>query len=354
MGDVSPSTVPDALADGKAAGNGGKEAPSEESKTTEDPVTSSSNGDSNQGLFGGWGIPALPDMNAVTENIGNAFNDMVDGADSALDAVAEKSFGKAGVPDGDVGEDGEDGENDGAAGEESAEDLQKKAVDMATGATKELEKASKVAQEALGHAAEDLGKGWGKLNHFLDDILAPQSRQGGASGGADAEDLAEDEDVQVRFHSLFPDLDESEDVIDHYRCTLLQKYRCYLNNETPEKSLSVRGRLFVSTSRLAMYVFDDGGAFDGAKFHVTVPLAEVARVQKGAKSMMRVITSSQSSYIFAEFESETHFAGALSLVEHMIESNLTGPEEEAAGGEAASPAASDDKAKPVSNGGGTA
>lgn len=372
MGDVSPSVVPVTSADGKAAAELGKEAPTAESTTVEEhAATATSDGDALQGLFGGWGMPALPDINKVTENIGNAFNDIVDGADSAFDAAAEKSLGASGAgverSDDGEGEDrdeaGEEGEGDGEGGE----DLQKKAADMAAGATKELEKASKVAQEALGIAAEDLGKGWGKLNHFLDDILAPQSGKGAGSADANAEDLAEDEDVQARFHSLFPDLDESEDVIDHYRCTLLQKYRCYLNNETPEKSLSVRGRLFVSTSHLAMYVFDDGGAFDGAKFHVSVPLAEVARVQKGAKSMMRVITSSQSSYIFAEFESEAHFAGALSLVEHMIESNITGPEDDEAGDEAAagedSAAAagdgspkgkSEDKARKSASAGGTA
>jgi GRAM domain len=309
MADISPAIVPDVPADGKASGD----------SSVVEIVATDAHGDSaaseSHGFFGGWVIPALPDMHKVTEGIGGLF-----GVDGSGGEDEETDGGQSG----DIA-----GASDAAGGDSSGgnDDIQKAAAEMAAGATKELEKASKVAQDALGHAAQDIGKGWGKLNHFLDDILAPKTERDLGGNHANAEDLAEDEDVQVRFHSLFPDLDESESVVDHYGCSLLQKYRCYLNNDTPEKSLAVRGRLFVSTSHLAMYVFDDGGAFDGAKFHVTVPLADVARVQKGAKSMMRVITSSQSSYIFAEFESETHFAGALSLVEHMIESNLGPPEE---------------------------
>lgn len=319
MADVSPSIVPGTAVEAKSAAGDTGVSEVEPSVAEGEIASSALDSDTNQGgLFGGWGMPALPDINKVADGIGGMFNEIVDGADGAYDAAVEKSV---------------DANSGGSEVGDGGEDLQKAAVDMATGATKELEKASKVAQQAIGHAAEDFGKGWGKLNHFLDDILAPGSRRGGGGGAdADAEDLAEDEDVQTRFHSLFPDLEE-EDVIDHYKCTLLQKYRCYLNNDTPEKSLAVRGRLFVSTTHLAMYIFDDGGAFDGAKFHVSVPLADVARVQKGAKSMMRVITSTQSSYIFADFESETHFTGALSLVEHIIESNLSAPDEAEVDGE---------------------
>jgi hypothetical protein len=311
MADVSPAIVPDAAA--AADGDQVEPAAAAASAGAADGkdgagANASGGGAEDQGLFGGWGFGHLPDMNKVTAGFGGMFGELVDGGGGENEAAERPT----GTPDGD---------GDG-------EDLHRAAADIAAGATKELEKASKLAQATLGHAAEDLGKGWGKFSDFLDDILAPGAGDKRREASVDAEDLGEDEDVQARFHSLFPDVGESEDVVDHYRCTLLQKYRCYLNNDTPEKSLAVRGRLFVCTSHLAMYIFDDGGAFDGAKFHVTVPLADVARVQKGAKSMMRVVTSAASSYIFADFESETHFAGALSLVEHMIESNVApaGPE----------------------------
>lgn len=252
------------------------------------------------GVFGGWG---LPDINSVTEGIGGMLGEMVEGSED--EEVAERAAGSGagdGAPDG------------------PGEDLQKAAAEAAAVATKELEKSAKAAQETLGKAAEEIGKGWGSLNMFIDDILAPGAGKDNAPAVAD-DDLADGEDVQERFRSLFPEIDDGEEVVDHYACTLLQKYRCFLNNATPEKTIPVRGRLYVTTSHLAMTVFDDGGAFDGAKFNVTLPFEDVARVQKGAKSMMRVLTNSQTSYIFANFESETHFGGALSLVEMFLESS---------------------------------
>eukprot|EP00173_Palmaria_palmata_P004157 Plantae.Rhodophyta-Palmaria_palmata.ctg509.p2 GENE.Plantae.Rhodophyta-Palmaria_palmata.ctg509~~Plantae.Rhodophyta-Palmaria_palmata.ctg509.p2 ORF type:complete len:111 (-),score=17.92 Plantae.Rhodophyta-Palmaria_palmata.ctg509:323-655(-) len=92
-------------------------------------------------------------------------------------------------------------------------------------------------------------------------------------------------------------------------------------------SVSLIGRLFVCTTHLAMYVFNDHGTFNGKKFFVAIPFTDVVRVQKGTKFMMRVVTSLQTSYIFGDFESETHFGGALSLVEHMIEAKVPSTED---------------------------
>jgi hypothetical protein len=82
--------------------------------------------------------------------------------------------------------------------------------------------------------------------------------------------------------------------------------------------------LYITTAHIAIHIYDDLGAFDNATFQITLSFAEIGRVQKGAKAMMRVILhdSAQSSFIFADFETETHFAAALSLVEQMIESAL--------------------------------
>lgn len=253
-------------------------------------------------VFGGW---AMPDINAVTEGIGGIFGEYAGNTEENQENSADTD------------------------GLENADEdaLTRKAQDIAAGASKELQIASQAAQETFGKAAEELGKGWVNLNEFLDDMLAPKA---GASAGVrdgtgqfgEVEDVVkEGDDVQARFHELFPELDDGEDVVDHYAATILQKYRCFLNTATPEKTLPLRGRLFVTTAHLAMYIFDDGGLFNGSTFNITVPFAEVARVQKGAKSMMRVVTKAQTSFIFADFDSETHFGGALSLLEHMIESN---------------------------------
>lgn len=308
MSDVSPAIIPDA------------------GEPAKDPLASSEDGvgkskEEEGSFFGGWAIPDL----------GKVIGEIVDGTDGKYDASGKAIDGSASGADED-GADGDVDDDDGDAGIHG-EDLQLKAAELADVASKELASASRAAQVMIGQGAQDLGKGWGKLNHFLDDMLAPQQKKASEDGGGeedgddDAEDLAEDEDVQVRFHSLFPDIEESSDVVDHYRCVLLQKYRCFLNPDTPEMSVALSGRLFVCTTHLAMYVFNDHGAFNGAKFFISIPFADVSRVQKGAKSMMRVLTSSQTSYIFGQFESETHFGGALSLVEHMIEAKVATPEQ---------------------------
>lgn len=200
----------------------------------------------------------------------------------------------------------------------SADGLGTTAASIATAATTELEHAGKVAQASFGKAAEEIGKGWGTLNNFLDDILAPASEQ---RSREEAEDDETPGDVNARFHELFPDIKPDEVVVDHFTCTLLQKYRCYLNNATPEKAFPLTGVLYVTTAHLSMYVKDDVGAFGGTPFGITVPFMDVLKIQKGQKSMLRLITKSQSSYVFAGFESDTHFRGALALLEHVAGSS---------------------------------
>lgn len=266
------------------------------------------------GVFSGWGF----DVNSVTSNMGittlfSANESSVGGLFSTPDSVGglftpsdsienpDESEGQRAIPS------NGNGQND---------NLGATAANLANVATTELEQASRAAQETIGKAAEGIGRGWGTLNTFLDDMLAPESNRG--EHGTD-----ESQDIHATFRSLFPNLDTDDEVVDHYRCTLVQKYRCYLNNATPEKAFPLRGRLFVTMSNIAMYVSEDGGAFGGKAFGVNIPFLEVIKIQKGSKAMLRVVTKSQTSFIlqtsfiFAEFESDTHFNGALSLLEQL-------------------------------------
>lgn len=238
------------------------------------------------GVFGGWGF----DVNAVAGNLGGLFT----AADPTATDDVEPRPGPA----------------------DPADDMGTAAANIATAATAELEHASKAAQQTFGKAAEELGKGWGSLNTFLDEMLAAKP---------DESDPAEGADVHNTFHTLFPDLEPDDEVVDHFKCTLLQKYRCYLNNATPEKAYSLRGRLYVTTLHIAMYISDDGGEFGGKPFGISVPFTDVGKIQKGSKSMLRVVTKSQTSLIFADFESDSHFSGALSLLEHMYASASAPP-----------------------------
>lgn len=243
------------------------------------------------GVFGAWGF----DVNAVAGNIGGFF-----GAGGDHQEVTEHR-------DGSEGEDPNHQEHTPDVNPE--DDIGATAANIANVATAELEQASKAAQETIGKAAQEIGKGWGTLNSFLDDILAANPDT--------ANNPDDDSDVHHSFHNLFPQLEQDDQVIDHFKCALLQKYRCYLNNSTPEKVYALRGRLFVSTSHIAMYITHDGGEFGGKPFGISIPFQDVGKIQKGAKAMLRLLTKSQSSYIFADFESDSHFTGALSLLEHM-------------------------------------
>lgn len=293
-GEVATPPAPEASSEGGISA--GKEEPpqplaepakTEEIAPVEKPADEEESLAQQAGVFGGWRF----DVNAVAGNIGGFFG--------AGDDEEDKD---------------EDEDEDAKDDEESPEvhpedDIGATAANIATVATAELEHASKAAQETIGKAAQELGKGWGTLNSFLDDMLAAKP---------DVEKDGEDDaDVHNTFQKLFPELDQDDQVVDHFKCALLQKYRCYLNNSTPEKAYALRGRLFVSTSHIAMYITDDGGEFGGKPFGISIPFQDVGKIQKGAKAMLRLVTKSQSSYIFADFESDSHFTGALSLLEHM-------------------------------------
>lgn len=264
-----------------------KEQNEKQNENQKPPPSTATDPNSQSGVFSAWGF----DVNAVAGNIGGFFT----AADPTAPDVITNHI------------------------DDPADDMGSTAANIANVATAELEQASKAAQqtigkvgEELGKVGEELGKGWGTLNTFLDNMLDAKP--------GDKAELDDDADVHNKFHSLFPELEKDDEVVDHFKCTLLQKYRCFLNNATPEKTYPLQGRLFVSTLHIAMYIVDDRGAFGGQPFGISVPFADVAKIQKGAKSMLRLVTKSQSSLIFSDFESDSHFTGALSLLEHMAAS----------------------------------
>lgn len=174
---------------------------------------------------------------------------------------------------------------------------------------------SQMANKAAITATKSVEAGWGTLNGFLDNMLAPDQQNGQEDGADPAGDNPTA--LNERFHKLFPQLDAEDEIVDHFSCVLLQKYRCYLNNVTPERLFPLSGRMFVTTTHIAMYVSKDDDGLGVSKFGITIPLEEVAKIQRGAKYMIRIVTKSQASYIFAVFESESHFTSALALLEHM-------------------------------------
>ncbi len=187
--------------------------------------------------------------------------------------------------------------------------------------------AGKAAQKQLGKAAEEIGKGWANLNHFLDEIVSPATDE--ATRGSAPDVRSSLDGAAELLHVRFPDIDAAEEAVGTYECTLVQKYRCALNGATPEKTFPLAGVLYVTPLHLAMYVLDDAGAF-GAPFGVVVPFADVARVQRGQKAMLRIVTKEKSSYVFAGFQSDGEFKAALDLLEHLVGSAETQPRKDGA------------------------
>lgn len=292
----------------------------------------------NVGVFSGWGF----DVNSVTSNmnISNLFTtgDSVGGLFASPDSMGgffgpSDSADRPSEADVDTGDAiNKESEKEGDVITGDGKRIETKAAGFANVATAELEHASRAAQATIGKAAEEIGRGWGTLNTFLDDMLAPDAQRSDSRPD-------ESQDIHATFRKLFPHLDTDDEVVDHYRCTLIQKYRCFLNNATPEKVFPLRGRLFVTMSNIAMYVTDDGGMFGGNAFGINIPFQEVNKIQKGSKAMLRVLTKTQTSFIFAEFESDTHYNGALSLLEQLgaaaagnVGLNVSGADAAGAGG----------------------
>ncbi len=194
--------------------------------------------------------------------------------------------------------------------------LTKAATEMAASATTELGNAGKVAQLRLGEAAKEVERGWGAFNSFLDDILTPQTQGEGAETQAERGAVAIDGAAE-KLHERFPTLDRAEEAVEVYECAMMQKYRSVLNGATPEKTFACNGILYVTPSHLAMYVLDDGGAF-GAPFGTVIPLADVKRVQRGNKNMLRVLMVDQSSFVFAAFASVDTFKAAVDVLHHLV------------------------------------
>ncbi|KAJ8902632.1 hypothetical protein NDN08_005952 [Rhodosorus marinus] len=181
-------------------------------------------------------------------------------------------------------------------------DVQKTAEMVA----KDLESVSEGVTKNVALVGEEIGKGWVGLHNFIDGVLNENS-------------LSQSERVRAQFLARFPDLKE-EDVVDSFNCSLVQKYRCYHNSGTPERQYTFDGTLYVTITSAAFWAEDDEAGFGNANFPVVLKFSAVEKIQRGQPGMLRLLLNSKASFVFNSFESETHYMGAISMLEHMIES----------------------------------
>lgn len=178
-------------------------------------------------------------------------------------------------------------------------------------AKKAAEDLSKSAQENLDRVGVEIASGWGQFNKFLDTMLdTPDTTKDIGEEGLD--------DAQEAFRLGFPEVAADEEVVDAFSCELLQKYRCFHNNATPERSFSIRGRLFVTVNLAAFLSLDS--SFSSSPFTITAKFCDIEKVQKSQSTMLRLLIKGHSYYIFTGFKDENDFSGAVNLLEHMWES----------------------------------
>mmetsp|Transcript_3248 Transcript_3248/g.9928 ORF Transcript_3248/g.9928 Transcript_3248/m.9928 type:complete len:263 (+) Transcript_3248:64-852(+) len=126
---------------------------------------------------------------------------------------------------------------------------------------------------------------------------------------------------EERFKSCFPDLSETDAVIEAYECRLVQKFRCYHNAILPEKVFNFGGLLFLTVNSAAFFAASDVDNFGSKNFKFIVTMDEIKEVQKiGESDVMKLITKKQVSTFFTGFKKEADFHGAVALIENLSHS----------------------------------
>ena len=318
----------------KASSDKGESDVSEGDRTSEKVTTSGfvkdgkeeNQGDSGSGnanIFDYWGTSLTSSVTSLFGGV--TMEDSVDSRKGPLrDGQVGEGKGKEGIDvDGDGNKNG-NGKDEGILQGAAREILGKET-------THNIENASRAAQDTLGKVGEEIGTGWGNFNRFLDDMLQGNSdtKKGVTENG--------NENVQDKFEKRFvEELKEriivDKDVVDCFQCKLLQKYRCYLNDVTCEKTLVVDAVLYITVSCVAMDLIesqDSSGTFGkgkGERFKVVIEFEKVEKIQRGKKEslMMRLLLKDGRCFVLGGWENEREFQGALALIEHMIDATQKG------------------------------
>mmetsp|Transcript_9125 Transcript_9125/g.16417 ORF Transcript_9125/g.16417 Transcript_9125/m.16417 type:complete len:362 (-) Transcript_9125:46-1131(-) len=188
---------------------------------------------------------------------------------------------------------------------------------------------------AASQVGTDVAVGFSSLNKLLDGML-DSSGTPGSAGNARHDDEDSRVGVSEQFIKLFGPIDNSAEsiigddtILDSFSCCLMQKYRCYHNNLTPERMIPYRGKLFITESHVAFAETHPSvakNAVFGAStdtqiqepLRVVRDLKSVQKVQGSAPTqMLRLLLNDKSSIIFGSFKDTSEYNAVSALIEHL-------------------------------------
>ncbi|GIL75055.1 hypothetical protein Vretimale_7747 [Volvox reticuliferus] len=173
------------------------------------------------------------------------------------------------------------------------------------------EQASSGAGASLTKLAGGLTSWWGSLDP------APQPQR-----DETAELVASSNKASGELQQLFG-LSPEENLVEHFKCKLLQTYSCNHNPHTPAIQLAFQGTLYV-TDRHTCYCVEERGR--KAPFKVPHSLVVKATRQRPARKgdlsdVLKLELSNGHWLAFKDFDSGSALDSALALVEHLTESS---------------------------------
>lgn len=139
---------------------------------------------------------------------------------------------------------------------------------------------------------------------------------------------------EEQFHDRFPGLDQGENIIESFACSLLQKYRCHFNNLTPEIPVAFAGHLYI-TKHNTCFFLDATLHQERHEIPLAMSFSEVVAINKAKKGddLIRIVVdevvddedaeeddgTTRSQYIFTDFSDSEAFESALGILEQMWE-----------------------------------
>ncbi|GIL83474.1 hypothetical protein Vretimale_11171 [Volvox reticuliferus] len=173
------------------------------------------------------------------------------------------------------------------------------------------EQASSGAGASLTKLAGGLTSWWGSLDP------APQPQR-----DETAELVASSNKASGELQQLFG-LSPEENLVEHFKCKMLQTYSCNHNSHTPAIQLAFQGTLYV-TDRHTCFCVEERGR--KAPFKVPHSLVVKATRQRPARKgdlsdVLKLELSNEEWLTFKDFDSGSALDSALALVEHLTESS---------------------------------
>ncbi|KAG2483319.1 hypothetical protein HYH03_017820 [Edaphochlamys debaryana] len=171
-----------------------------------------------------------------------------------------------------------------------------------------------------GGAAETAGASLSKLAGGLTSWWGSLDPQPAPVRDETAERIAQSNKASGELQQLFG-LSAEENLVEHFRCKLLQTYACSHNSYTPAIQMAFQGTLYVTDRHTCFSVEERGRKLPFKVPHTSITRATRQRPsRKGDLSDILKLELSNGTWLaFKDFDSGSALDSALALVEHLVE-----------------------------------